>query len=148
MAKDGLCECGCGRPTKIAPYSSDRFGWKRGEPMRFIHGHRVRTLYGKCDFSKPQYTVDEHGCWVWNHGTGTKGYGKIGGEYAHRVFYRRYKGEIPDGMVIDHLCANRLCVNPCHLEPVSDAENKHRCNDMRLGRRSPLYPICSIKQPH
>lgn len=142
--EEKLCECGCGQKTLPAEETNKKSGSIKGQPQRYIHGHQVRTRYGISDFSKPEYTVDENGCWVWNHGTATKGYGKIKGEYAHRVFYRRYKGDIPYGMVIDHLCANRRCVNPCHLECVTDAENKHRACDIRFGRAHPTYPKCPL----
>jgi hypothetical protein len=42
---------------------------------------------------------------------------------AHRVVYEKLIGEIPRGFVLDHLCRNRKCVNPSHLEPVSPREN-------------------------
>jgi hypothetical protein len=72
------------------------------------------------------------GCWVW---TGTKVrtsddadyYGQfwMGGKNvsAHRLSYRLLVGEIPNGLVLDHLCRNTLCVNPEHLEAVTDQVN-------------------------
>lgn len=77
------------------------------------------------------------GCWVWQ---GAKSmhkrhisisfYGRIsknGQSYpAHRLFYEIYKGEIPKGLEIDHLCRNTLCVNPEHLEAVTHSENMKR----------------------
>jgi hypothetical protein len=45
---------------------------------------------------------------------------------AHRIAYELYVGPIPDGLVIDHLCRNRGCVNPEHLEPVTRGENVRR----------------------
>ena len=140
----GICQCGCGQQTQPFQKTSIKNGVAAGEPQRFVHGHQVRTRYGKSDFSKPPYTVDENGCWMWNHGTSTKGYAKIDGDYGHRVFYRRYYGDIPEGMVIDHLCFNRLCVNPCHLEAVSDSENKRREMYRRYRGLAPRYPNCTL----
>jgi hypothetical protein len=67
------------------------------------------------------------GCWEWSGKVAKNGYGhtKVGGEFrlAHRAFYEGMKGPIAEGMTIDHLCRNRSCVNPAHLEPVSRGEN-------------------------
>ena len=46
--------------------------------------------------------------------------------YAHRVAYEHLVGQIPEGMQLDHLCRNRICVNPEHLEPVTASENRLR----------------------
>lgn len=70
------------------------------------------------NFNK-KYTIDENGCWLWNGARRGK-YGlfrfdnKI--QSAHRVSYILHKGNIPDNMVIRHICDNPLCVNPDHLE--------------------------------
>jgi hypothetical protein len=45
---------------------------------------------------------------------------------AHRFAYELLVGPIPEGLVIDHLCRNRRCVNPAHLEPVTAEENWRR----------------------
>lgn len=76
---------------------------------------------------------DKNGCWCWNgykmpNGYGVIGTGKREKTYAHRAFYEGFRGPIPQGLAIDHLCRNRLCVNPSHLEPVSTGENFLRGN--------------------
>lgn len=65
-------------------------------------------------------------CIIWN-GPTRKGYGKApGGHLAHRATYQEARGEIPQGLELDHLCRTPLCVNPDHLEPVTRAENMRR----------------------
>lgn len=70
------------------------------------------------------------GCWLWLAAHDRNGYGFIsvaGKQYrAHRVAYEAYRGPIPSGLVIDHLCRNPACVNPNHLEAVSVRENTLR----------------------
>lgn len=72
------------------------------------------------------------GCWVWTGCiAGTDGgYGQIRvkgrGLAAHRVAYELFVGPIPEGLQLDHLCRNKHCVNPEHLEPVTASENKRR----------------------
>lgn len=70
-------------------------------------------------------------CLEWTGGTTPKGYGSIklhgvGNFRTHRVAYVAAKGPIPDGLVIDHLCKNRVCCNPDHLEAVTIWENTKR----------------------
>lgn len=69
-------------------------------------------------------------CWLWTGGTARNGYGsfwdgnRIG--RAHRYAYELLVGPIPEGLQLDHLCRVRLCVNPAHLEPVTQQENIRR----------------------
>lgn len=73
-----------------------------------------------------------HTCWNWIGYVSPRGYGmySLCGQpnYAHRVIYAHAVGDLVDGLEIDHLCRNRRCVNPEHLEQVTRAENQRRGN--------------------
>lgn len=77
-----------------------------------------------------KFEVRPSGCWEWTGAVTWSGYGQIksGAKivYAHRHMYELLVGPIPDGLQIDHLCRNRVCVNPSHLEPVTNRENTIR----------------------
>jgi len=72
----------------------------------------------------------KNGCWYWQGAIGKEGYGQvlIDKRYraAHRVAHELFKGPIPEGRQIDHLCNRRQCVNPEHLECVTSQENSRR----------------------
>ena len=65
-------------------------------------------------------------CIEWSGAVSTEGYGKQGGRYVHRLAYEAMVGPIPDGLEIDHVCRNKLCWNPWHLEAVTHQENNQR----------------------
>jgi len=74
--------------------------------------------------------VPEAGCWIYTGDLNRNGYGtrrvKKRRQMVHRLIYEHFKGPIPDGYVIDHLCRVRCCCNPDHLEAVTVKENTKR----------------------
>ncbi len=87
--------------------------------------------------------VTESGCHVWIGATNINGYGMIGvngrTRYVHRIAYELAKAPIPEGLQIDHLCRVRCCVNPDHLEAVTNKEN---------GRRSESVSGKNMRKTH
>lgn len=92
-----------------------------------------------------QKVVKGPDCWEWT-GFVTRGYGYLGKggssdsgtgtHLVHRFSYELHVGPIPEGLTIDHLCANTRCVNPAHLEPVTLAENTRRAAARRRARKA------------
>lgn len=75
---------------------------------------------------------NDDSCWYWDGYKIDSGYGRFSYNgkniYSHRFAYELYKGNIPNGLVIDHLCKNTSCVNPDHLRAVTQRENVNSGN--------------------
>lgn len=78
------------------------------------------------------------GCWNWQGTIKPNGYGQVRlnykVQYAHRVVYQLFVQPIPEGMVIDHLCKNKACVRPTHLDLTTQKENVRRGNLASVAR--------------
>lgn len=98
--------------------------------------------------------VTDTGCWIRPTVTTKNGYSLIGGGkrgmsiYSHRASYVYHKGDIPSGIEIDHLCRNRACFNPDHLEAVTRSENTRRGIMADSRREWHLTNTTHCKQGH
>jgi hypothetical protein len=122
----GLCTAmGCDRPAVSRPqYCLMHYKrWKRRGTTHDI------TPEGRF-FSYIRPVTEWDACWIWTNRLAGGGYGQfwVGNkpDLAHRWSYEYFHAEIPDGLVLDHLCSTPPCVNPWHLEPVTQRVNLRR----------------------
>lgn len=111
----------------------------------------AERLWAKVEWS-------EDGCWVWQGAVTSAGYGsiKVGGcmRGAHVVAYELSGEVIPEGMQLDHLCENKRCVRPSHLEVVTQQENIQRYYDRNVpefcvkGHRYCAFPVGAVRYCH
>lgn len=121
---------GCHKPARSRGWCSMHYlRWRRlGDPLA-----PVKTM-GRSARDRFWEKVDKSGeCWLWTAAKSVGGYGQFWPasrvrRYAHCYAYELLVGPIPEGLQIDHLCRVRLCVNPDHLEAVTQQENNRRSN--------------------
>ncbi|MGV7585855.1 HNH endonuclease signature motif containing protein [Mycobacterium kansasii] len=72
-------------------------------------------------------------CWTWSGAVQDRGYGYYSDRATtvHKLAYMILRGPVGEGLTLDHLCRNKLCCNPAHLEPVTNAENIRRGAEAR-----------------
>lgn len=133
----------CHRPMSARGWCKKHYEcWRRhGDPEG---GSRiVGDVEG--NFWRKVSAPDARGCWPWTGAISGTGYGLFSppatrGVAAHRYSYELLIGVIPDGLTIDHLCFNRICCNPAHMEPVTRGENARRGQVNRLRRNGRARP--------
>lgn len=121
-----LCRCGCGIRT-----SAKGVEFVRGHRLPLSPKNRVRRIVS--------VDLATH-CWNSTKVPDGNGYVTLGfpdgKRMAHRVSYEAFVGPVPDGLVIDHLCRNRRCLNPDHMEPVTQGENARRGGGLEIANES------------
>lgn len=108
----------------------DARGYCRGHYQQFKSGRELKPL-GRCSigFEERFWQKVQKGseCWEWTGSTNNNGYGTVRqdgkSKTAHRVAYELAVGPIPAGNVVDHVCFNKSCVNPAHLNPCTQKQN-------------------------
>lgn len=123
---------GCKNPLKAKGWCMTHYmRWHRyGDPDHALLTFDQR-FWSKVDLvTGPKVEGMPSRCWIWTGARNHAGYGHMGvdgrNQGAHRVSYELNVGPIPDGLHIDHLCCTPACVNPLHLEPVTNQENTLR----------------------
>ena len=130
--------CPACKQSKMVPRSAGRVAcspkcgaavrWSKPEMHQRFVAMMDRRWSAEGLFKK--HVIKQDGCWAWGGSVSGTGYAIVSHKMkaigAHRVSYELHKGPIPAGLVIDHLCRNRICTNPDHLEPVTNAENLMR----------------------
>lgn len=87
----------------------------------------MRTLEQYVTIALGQCVETETGCWQFTGYCPPGGYGQVGRNLrVHVIVWEHFRGPVPDGLELDHLCRNRACCNPDHLEPVTGRVNKLR----------------------
>ncbi len=136
-----LCECGCGQETTRAATTDRRYGHVKGQSLRFVNGHQVhiQTRPAAERFARFVGEPDANRCREWGGAKNWRGYGLFGIAHgknviAHRYAYELAHGEIPERHDIHHVCENRSCVSPEHLEAIPHGD--HMRMHKRLESRS------------
>ena len=116
----------CDKPIKTRGFCKAHYmrWWRHGDPLAggkpSLVGHPAEARF----WQKVEKSAD---CWNWIGVKNSGGYGQLQVKgrmvYAHRYAYELLTGPIPSGLTIDHLCRNRACVYPAHMEPVSRGGN-------------------------
>lgn len=129
----------------------DRRSRARGLCYKHWRQWRATVSFGPGNVaSRLEAKTDRTGsCWVWLGSTTRFGYGQVYVDgkmrLAHRVAYELDQGPIPVGKELDHLCRNRQCIKPAHLEPVSAIENMRRG---RVGKWNAEKTQCPQGHPY
>lgn len=157
-ARRGYCQCGCGEKTNIASQNSERYGWVKGEPLRFVAGHQTRVgvstpewdddlqcyripltgekgkgMYALVD-KEDVYKVSPGRWTVTSKGYTTYASGRLEGERSKRLLHRVIL-DPPPGMVIDHINGDGLDNRRSNLRITTQSGNMANARSLRGSSR-------------
>jgi len=96
------------------------------------------------------FAIKRNGCWGWSGTLSSEGYARFSLDnvsyYGHRVSYELHSGPIPAGLFIDHKCHNRGCVNPAHLQTVTNKQNHENRPGPQANNTSGVRGVSRIKE--
>lgn len=146
-ARDMPCSVGgCPEPSKVRGWCGKHYArWQRtGNPeaVRRILGNDLMRAESKIDFTGQ--------CHNWTGTLDANGYGafRVNGKTvkAHRFMFEQARGTIPAGIVLDHICHNRACVNPAHLRFATDKQNGENRGVVNSNNRSGVRGVHWVKE--
>lgn len=121
LGYDDTCWCGCGIPIVEGKF--------------LMHHAKTRPAPNKFLVCRnPDHDSRYSECWEWMGSKNKYGYGVHKGRLVHKSYYEDIYGRLSSGIFLDHLCRNRWCVNPDHLEPVDNKENIRRSPHTKLSK--------------
>lgn len=133
---EGFCQCGCGEKTAIATSNWPTAGHIKGKPKRYLKGHNAKRD------AKTYWVEEDRGyatpCWIWQGTISSAGYPQRWDSVLkkpvnlHRRAAEDRFGPLPFHVKVDHLCRQPSCINPDHLEPVTNAINVQRGKTAKL----------------
>jgi hypothetical protein len=150
----GMCCCGCGRETNLAQRTVPERGHVKGEPCRYIMGHNEAISWARVSeaFWSRADRGDLGDCWPYAGVILNCGYGQVYAEgrmfLAHRVAWILANGDIPGGLIVRHLCNNRICCNPAHLAigtQWDNADDRARAGRTARGERQGLSVLSNAQ---
>lgn len=135
-------QCGTVFQGLVSEYRKGRRCCSRacGALLRYYRSqsHQDLGLWARMQRSRE---IADSGCWLWTGTMHENGYGLVSAGIpvrAHRAAYVLTKGAIPEGFVIDHLCENKRCFNPDHLEAVTQSVNLRRARESAQRKKAAL----------